>query len=161
MLLCKTRAVDDIARLAAIEAIKKQKARYFRGVDTADGDLVRSMLAEDCVLDLRGCCTDPTSGVDYLPQMNGVLRGRSAWPNGGMRAAGIVSVHEGHQCEIEPTSDTSADAIFAMSDRLFMPAGSAFAVMTGFGFYIETYLSTDAGWMLKTMRIERIRVEVS
>jgi hypothetical protein len=41
----------DLDWLAAAEAIRQIKARYFRGVDTADADLVRSILAEDCVLD--------------------------------------------------------------------------------------------------------------
>ena len=33
-----------------IEEIKQAKAKYFRGVDTSDGPLVRSILADDCLL---------------------------------------------------------------------------------------------------------------
>ena len=43
--------MNEIERLTAIEQIKQVKARYFRGVDSCDGELVRSLLAEDCVLD--------------------------------------------------------------------------------------------------------------
>lgn len=75
--------VDMMKRLAAIEAIRQVKARYFRGVDDRNSSLVRSILAETCVLDYRGCCTDPVSGIDHLPAMNKVMRGRSSWPAGG------------------------------------------------------------------------------
>ena len=84
--------MTDVERLAAIEAIKQAKARYFRGVDTGDGDLVRDVLAEDCVLDYMGCCTDPTTGQDFLPAMNVVMQGAASWSSEGLRALGIVSV---------------------------------------------------------------------
>ncbi len=47
--------MDNIERLLATDEITQLKARYFRGVDTCDGDLVRAILAEDCVLDYMGC----------------------------------------------------------------------------------------------------------
>lgn len=147
------------AQLADIEEIKQVKARYFRGVDTSDAALVRSILAEDCVLDYMGCCTDPATGQDFLPAMNMVMRGRDAWPEGGMRAAGIVSVHQGHHCDIVLTSATTATGIWSMTDRLYMPAGAPYALMQGFGWYHETYVKTQEGWKIQSIRIERIRVE--
>ncbi len=47
--------MTETERLAAIEAIRQLKARYWRGVDLGDGELVRSVLAEDCELDYHGC----------------------------------------------------------------------------------------------------------
>ncbi len=152
--------MNEIDRLAAIDAIRQLKHRYFRGVDTNDGDLVRALLAEDCVLDYRGCCTDPVSGHDYMPAMNIVLNGRDSWTAGGLAKAGIVSVHQGHGAEIDIVSDTRASAIWSMTDRLFMPPGRPFAVMTGHGYYHETYVRTDGIWRIATLRIDRIRVEV-
>lgn len=147
--------------LAAIEAVRLAKARYFRGVDTSDGDLVRSILAEDCVLDYQGCCVDPVSGVDHLPVMNLVVRGRSSWADGGLRAAGIVSQHQGFNPDIAITGETAAQATWPMSDRLWMPAGAPFRLLTGFGWYHETYVrEADGGWRIQTLRIERIRVLV-
>jgi hypothetical protein len=67
-------AAKELERLSAIEEIKQAKARYFRGVDTSDGALVRGVLADDCVLDYMGCCTDPKTGQDFLPSMNVVMR---------------------------------------------------------------------------------------
>ena len=81
--------------------IRLVKARYFRGVDCDDGDLVRSILATDCELDYRGCCTDPATGKDFMPAMNVVMKGRDSWVSGAFRKAGIVSIHQGHQGEIE------------------------------------------------------------
>lgn len=153
--------MNAIERLSAIEEIKQLKARYFRGVDTGDGDLVRGVLAEDCVLDYSGCCTDPASGRDFIPAMNIVLRGRDSWRSDGLSKLGIVSVHHGHNFEVEFDSDTAAKGIWSMTDRLYFPPGGTFALMTGYGHYIETYEKISDKWLLKTSRIKRIRVEVS
>ncbi|TCM17026.1 SnoaL-like protein [Novosphingobium sp. PhB165] len=152
--------MTETERLAAIEAIRQAKARYWRGVDLGDGDLVRSVLAEDCELDYHGCCTDPQSGVDHLPAMNLTLRGRDAWVPDGMARFGIVSVHQGHQSEIEVTGPDSARGIWSFTDRMFFPAGGAFSRLTGYGFYHEDYVRVDGVWLIKATRITRIRVEV-
>jgi hypothetical protein len=151
--------MDEVDRLAAIEAIKQVKARYFRGVDTGNGELVRSILAEDCVLDYMGCCTDPATGRDYLPAMNIVMEGRAPWSTGGLRDAGIVSAHHGHNSEITIESATRASAVWSMTDHLFLPPDGGYAVMTGYGFYHETYEKVGGNWLIKTLRIERTRVE--
>jgi len=152
--------MTETHELVAAEAIRTAKARYFRGVDTDDGALVRSILHPDCVLDYRGCCTDPASGQDFMPRMNVVLRGRSSY-SGGFAATGIVSVHHGHHAEISVTADSSAEAVWAMTDRLFMPAGAPFRCLTGYGWYHETYERVDGEWLIKNLRIQRIRVEVA
>lgn len=153
--------MDEVERLSAIEAIKQVKARYFRGVDTGDGEMVRPILAEDCLLDYMGCCTDPTTGHDYLPAMNVVMKGRAAWSSGGLRDIGIVSAHHGHNSEIIIESPTTASAVWSMTDRLFMPSGAEYSVMSGYGFYHETYEKIDGNWLIKSLRIERTRVETA
>jgi len=153
--------MNDLERLVAIDQIKQLRAKYFRGVDSCDGDLVKSILAEDCVLDYRGCCTDPATGKDFIPAMNVVLKGRDAWRSDGMSRLGIVSVHQGHHCEVEITGDTTARGIWAMTDRLYFPPGGEFSLMTGYGHYLETYEKIDDSWKLKTTRITRIRVEAA
>lgn len=153
--------MNTIERLSAIEEIKQLKARYFRGVDQCDGDLVRGILAEDCELNYIGCCVDPATGKDFIPAMNVILRGRDAWIADGMSKFGIVSVHQGHNFEVEFDSDTHARGIWSMTDRLYFPPGGDFSLMTGYGHYIETYEKIGAAWKLKTTRITRIRVEVA
>lgn len=151
--------MTDVERLVAIEAIRQLKARYFRGVDTGDGAIVKAILAEDCVLDYRGCCTDPATGRDFIPAMNVVLRGRESWMSDGMAKFGIVSVHQGHDLEVEFPDETTAKGIWSMTDRLWFPPGGAFALMTGHGHYHETYVKIGADWLLQATHITRIRVE--
>lgn len=152
--------MTETERLSAIEALKTLKARYFRGVDSGDGALVRSLLAADCVLDYRGCCTDPASGRDFMPAMNVVLKGRDAWVADAFAKAGIVTVHQGCNPEFSFQGDAGASAIWSFTDRFFMPPGAPFSRLTGYGHYHETYEKTGDEWRLKTTRITRIRVEV-
>jgi hypothetical protein len=146
-------------RLDAIEGVKLAKARYWRGVDICDGDLVRSILAEECELDYRGCCTDPATGRDWLPAMNVVLTGRDKWVADGMSRFGIVSVHQGNQPEITIEDADRASAIWAFTDRMFFPAGAEFATLTGWGHYHDTYVLREDRWQILTTRITRLRVE--
>jgi hypothetical protein len=152
-------ALNDVDRLAAIAAIRTAKARYFRGVDTDDAELVRSILADDCVLDYTGCFVDPASGADHFPQMSIVVRGRHGWPKRGLPSLGIVSVHQGHHSDIDITDQAAATAIWAMTDHIFMPAGAPQSRITGYGHYHETYERSGGTWLLKTLRISRLRVE--
>ena len=148
-------------RLAAIEEIRQLKAKYWRGVDSSDGALVRSILAEDCELDYIGCCTDPVSGQDHMPAMNVVLRGRDSWIADAFKSAGIVTVHQGYQNEITVPHLTTATGIWAFADRFFLPPGGAFTRLTGYGHYHDPYTLTAEGWKLRTTRITRLWVEVS
>jgi len=152
--------MTEADRLAATEAIKQIKARYWRGVDLCDGELVRSVLAEDCELDFQGCCVDPQTKVDHLPAMNVTLRGRDQWVSDGMARLGIVSVHQGHQADIEITGPDTARGIWAFTDRMFFPVGGDISRLTGYGFYHETYVRVGEAWKIQTTRISRIRVEV-
>jgi SnoaL-like domain len=151
--------MTETERLAAIDAIRQLKAKYWRGVDTGDAALVCSILAADCVLDFRGCCTDPTSGVDFLPEMNIVMQGRDSWQ--AQALAGYVTSHQGHQAEIEVTGPDAARAIWTFTDRFFYPPGMKYSRFTGYGYYHETYDKMADGWKLKTTRITRLWVEVT
>jgi hypothetical protein len=148
-------------RIGAIEDIKQLKARYFRCVDSGDEALVPTVLADDCVLDYRGCCTDPVTGEDFMPAMNVVLKGRESWVSDAFRKTGVVTVHQGHQCEITITGATTAEGIWSFTDRFFMPPGSPFSRLSGYGHYHETYEKIADEWKLKSTRITRIKVEVS
>ncbi len=150
--------MTDTEKLLAIEAIKTVKSRYFRGVDCSESELVRGILAEDCELDYRGCCTDPTSGKDYFPALNIVMQGRDSWSSEGFAKAGIVSVHQSHNHDIELLDEYSAKAIWSMTDRLIMPEGSDYKQMTGYGYYHETYKKYGKDWKIQTLRIERLWV---
>lgn len=107
----KAERMNEMERLSAIEQLRQLKSHYFRGVESGDGDLVRGVLAQDCALDYVGCCVDPATGRDFIPAMNVVLRGRDSWKADGMARFGTVSVHQGHNLELEFDSDTVARGI--------------------------------------------------
>lgn len=153
--------MEQIARLTAIEAVRQVKARYFRGVDDGDGHLVRSILAPDCILDYVGCCKDPVTGIDHMPAMNLVIRGRDQWPLGEPVAERAVTVHQGNDPDITIQSETHAMAIWSFTDRMFLPPGGPFLQLTGWGRYHDTYENLGDGWKLKTTRIVRLRVETT
>ena len=140
------------------EAIRHAKARYVRGVDTNDAELVRGMLAEDCVLDYTDCFVDPSSGDDFFPAMSIIVRGRDAWRGGGLRDHGIVTVHQTFDFEIDVDGD-AARSVCGMTDRLFMPEGSPDRVLVGYGHYHETWRRVEGAWRLHTLRLTRLKVE--
>ena len=152
--------MTESERLAAIEEIKQLKAKYWRGVDTSDGELVRAILAEECELDYIGCCTDPASGVDHMPTMNVVLKGRTSWISNAFKDAGIITVHQGHHSEITVADEAAASGIWSFTDRFFLPPGGAFTRLTGYGHYHDTYAKVGGVWLLQTTRITRLWVEV-
>jgi hypothetical protein len=155
--------MDDLQRLTAIDCIRQAKARYLRAVDTGDMALGRDMLADDCVLDFRACWTDPGTGEDLWPEINVVMNGSASFSPEGFAALGVVSEHtSAHHCytyEVEFTDDSHAQATWAMTDRLFMPAGGKYSQLTGYGYYHETFVRVGDGWRMKTMRVSRLRVE--
>lgn len=89
-----------------------------------------------------------------------MLRGSEMWADG-FSTSGVVPVHQGHQGEVEITGEDSATAIWAMADRLFMPPGAPFSLLTGYGHHHETYERQDGVWKIKTLRLARLRVEVT
>jgi len=150
--------MTESERLLAIEEIRQLKAKYWRGIDCVDGDLVRSILSEDCVLDYTGCWTDPVTGTDHMPEMNVVWRGRDSWPSR-QDGSPFASVHQGHQNEIELIDETTARGMWYFTDRFFIPAASPFPQLVGYGQYQDTYEKSDGRWLLKTTRITRFRIE--
>lgn len=154
--------MDVLTRLAAIEDIKLLKARYFRAIDTKDRPLLRSILADDAVVDYRGAATDPRTGINHVPSATEApIAGADAIADSVMQSlAPLVSVHHGCMPEIIVTSDDRAEAIWAMTDRLQPVEAGPFAEMIGWGHYFETYEKSDGGWKIKTMRLTRLRVDV-
>jgi hypothetical protein len=141
--------VDSLAELLAIEAIRGLKARYFRCVDGKDWAGFGALFTDDARFDM----TDDMPGA--------VLEGPRAIvaaASGGL--TGAVSVHHGHCPEIELLSAASARGIWAMEDRIWWPEGAApLASLHGFGHYHETYARVGDRWLIRTLKLSRLRVE--
>ncbi|MEX3854946.1 nuclear transport factor 2 family protein [Paraburkholderia sp. BR10923] len=143
--------MTDIEKLVAIEEIKQLKARYFRCIDTKNWDGFKSVFASDARFDI----SDDVPGC--------ILVGREKIEQAvSVPLAECVSVHHGHCPEIEITSGTTASGIWAMEDMLRWEADSAYPNRTlhGYGHYVETYEKIDGRWHIKSMKLQRLRVDV-
>ena len=129
-----------------IEAIKQLKARYFRTMDTKDWDAMRRVFTADVVMDSTGSGGSVITGadacVDFLIQAIG----------------DVITVHHGHMPEIELTSATTANGIWAMEDMLRWPDGRD---LHGYGHYTETYQKIDGDWRIKTLKLSRLRMDMT
>jgi uncharacterized protein (TIGR02246 family) len=146
--------MDDIEILAAVEAIRQVKARYFRCMDTKDWDGFADQFAPDAVMDINEDIGG-SPGDDA-----GTIRGNQAIADF-VRGAidDVLTVHHGHMPEIEITSPTTARGIWAMEDMLRWPEAASMNEMHGYGHYHETYEKTDGQWRIKTIRLARLRVD--
>lgn len=145
--------MNDVDRLLAIEEIKQVKARYFYGLDHKDWDLWRrEVWAPDGRLE--------------VPEVNEVHEPLEKVIEEVSRQVGDqVSIHHGHMPIIEFVSDTEAQVIWAMEDRLYrsreQPLYDGSIHLHGFGHYRETYVKIDSGWRIKSSRLTRLRVEMT
>ena len=139
-----------------IESIKKLKAQYFRHVDTKDWVRWADVFTEDAIL---------TYDVNVLTDKNGPQtsepsKGREAIVAGAKAVIGDAStVHHGFMPEIELTSPTTAEGIWAMEDILEWPDSRK---IHAYGFYNETYRKEQDGqWRIATLHLVRIRVDIT
>jgi hypothetical protein len=142
--------MTETERLAALEDIKALKARYWLGVDTRDGDLLRSVFADDAMIPVQ-----EGSGRDRAPE---------AFIENLLTAlAGATSLHLGGSPLIEFQSATEATGIWTLEDRIWAPDGSKlpFKVLHGWGHYHDRYRRTDDGWKIAWFFLKRVRVEAT
>jgi hypothetical protein len=145
--------MNDIERILAIEAIKCVKSKYFYGLDYKDWALWRRE-----VFALEARIEVPEASIDIVGVENII-----AWV--AEQTADQVSVHHGHMPDIAITSETTANGVWAMEDRLYRtkehPLADGSTWLHGFGHYHETYVRTSAGWRIASTRLTRLRVETS
>jgi hypothetical protein len=131
----------DADALAAIEEIKRLKARYFRLMDTKQWDAMPAVFAKNARL------LDEESNTGWS--------GRDTIIAGLARVlASARTVHHGHMPEIELLSDTEARGVWAMNDWVDTPDFT----LDGWGHYHERYVFEDGAWRIADERISRLRV---
>ena len=132
-----------------IEAVKQLKARYFRTMDTKDWAGMREVFAPDVHIDVSADGAGVFDDADsFMAMLEDVLRD-------------VVTVHHGHMPEIELTSPTTATGLWAMEDRLRFPEGGPISELHGYGHYHETYVKLDDAWRIQSMRLDRLRRDVT
>ncbi|MGE3301705.1 MAG: nuclear transport factor 2 family protein [Hyphomonadaceae bacterium] len=131
--------------LVAREEIKTLKARYFRHADTKAWDAWRDeVFCPDAVFTFDGMKGEPLRGVEAI----------IAWVR--PRVEGAVTIHHGFMPEITILSETTAEGVWSMEDRIIKPNTPAYH---GFGRYHETYERLEAGWRIKTVHLARTHAE--
>ena len=147
--------MDVVERLDAVEQIRRLKARYFRCMDTKDWEGFADVFAPDAVMDMSGevpPSDDPEAGI---------TRGNREIAAFVEAAVGdVVTVHHGHMPEIDVTSPTTARGIWAMEDKLRWPEAAPIAALHGYGHYHETYVRIEGRWLISTLTLTRLRLDV-
>jgi hypothetical protein len=72
--------------------------------------------------------------------------------------APAITVHHGHMPEIDVTSPDTATGIWSMEDSIWWPEGSRRKTLHGLGHYHETYQKIGGRWLIKTLKLTRLRV---
>jgi hypothetical protein len=167
-------SLSAVEKLLAVEAIKRVKNKYAYSADQHDWEQFVSVFAPDAVLDesdfpapLKPYSQERASEeiVAYLESFASGVE----WPLVGRDAilAQHVGVSPDHRMthhlvnpDIEVTSETTAKAIFRFESHHWFPKGGPVHYMHNFGTYHETYVKLDDGcWYIKTVKLERRRVE--
>jgi hypothetical protein len=129
-----------------IEAIRRLKARYFRTLDAKDWVGMREVFTDDVVVDTTGSGGGVVSGADEL-----IVFLRES-------LAGTVTVHQGHMPEIDLTSETTADGVWALHDIVIWPNGMR---LDGYGHYHESYEKGPDGWRIKSSTLTRLHMDLA
>lgn len=138
------------ADLAAIEAIKTTKAKYFYFLDNKRWDDLRTVFTDDCDFDSAKIGEYQMSGVDDF------IKYAAAGLTGG------ISVHHGHMPIIDLVGDGTATGIWAMSDYVQVPdpdQPGVFRGFIGYGHYHERYRQVGDDWKICGWAITRLRVD--
>jgi hypothetical protein len=153
----KQRGIDmlTVQDLVGIEEIKQLKVRYWRAVDTKDFRLLRSVFAENCVVDFRDAmlARDDTKlwhDADKFCEDTGIA------------TRGVITVHHGFPPEITVTSQREAEGVWPFEDLVWVEGNSSplpFRRFRGWGHYHDCYCKTPAGWKIARTRISRLRIE--
>ena len=128
-----------------IEAIKKLKAKYFRCVDKKLWDEMEEIWVEDAVADYG-------MGIELLQGREAILE----FLKKNLDRDSMISVHQGHNPEIEITSDTTARGVWVLNDRLII---QTIATLNGWRYYEDEYVKVNGEWKKKNTRITNILEE--
>jgi len=123
------------------EAIKKLKAKYWRCVDKKLWDELADCFAED-------------AAADYGPDIK--LKGRKTiiqFLKDSLGRESVITAHEGHNAEIEITSETTAKGIWPLHDYVVIQPNTR---LNGWGHYEDEYVKENGQWKKKSTKITRI-----
>jgi len=129
-------------QLAEIEAIKRLKYKYLRCVDLKKWDELKECFTEDARSGF-------SSGAYSYEGRDAII----SFLKEGLPETRL-SMHHGHQPEIDITSDTTASGKWALEDYLIDTEGDW--SMRGAAFYHDEYVKIAGEWKIKATGYDRI-----
>ncbi|WP_288879954.1 nuclear transport factor 2 family protein [Pedobacter panaciterrae] len=149
----KNSKLSSMQDLALIEEIKRMKSRYCRYVDTKQWEKLAGLMDKKISMDFRDPEGKQLFSFDNRKDMISLTSSM---------LEKAVTVHHVHNPEIELLSSDSAKAIWAMEDLIAFPEDAQdapFKVMHGFGHYHERLERTTDGWIIKSLKLHRLKLE--
>ena len=121
------------------QAITRLVLNYARGADRRDGDLFASVFTEDGVLDYNGRQSTGPKQLGKIPSALNVY---------------AKTYHTVLNTFIEIDGDTAKGEIYSASHHLRPIEGAASSDRVMYITYLDDYVRTDAGWRIKTRKVE-------
>ena len=133
-----------LQQLSDLEEIKVLKARYFRGIDTADWALLEGMFTDDVNVEYVG--------GDYHVRLKGAAAMMEFLANS--FHSGTLGMHHGHTPEIALTGPDSAEGIWYLED-IFINLEEEFHTF-GSAIYRDVYLREGGTWRISSTVYDRV-----
>jgi uncharacterized protein involved in tellurium resistance len=133
-----------LQQLSDIEDIRTLKHRYFRGIDTADLNLLRPLFTADVSVDYRG--------GNYRVRLEG--RDNMIEFLANSFHSGAVAMHHGHMPEITLTGDDRAEGIWYLEDVFINVEHQTHT--TGSAIYRDLYQREDGVWKIARTEYDRV-----
>ena len=134
----------SLQQLSDFEDIRTLKHRYFRGIDTADIELLKSLFTEDIEVDYRG--------GSYRARISGRDNMLEFLANS--FNANALAMHHGHMPEITLTGGDTAEGIWYLED-LFIARDVRLKTM-GTALYSDIYRREKGRWKIARSEYDRV-----
>lgn len=127
---------ENVRMLSDIEAIKRLKHKYFRCLDLKRWDELAECFTEDAT-------TSYTDGKFSFQGVGAII----GFLKKSLGSGSVLSMHQGHQPEIDLTSTTTAKGTWAADAGLvILPANMSTREVN---FYFDDYVKIDGQWKIK------------
>lgn len=130
--------------LEDIEAIKRLKVRYWNSVDNQQWDKMADCITEDFVFESPQL--GKMEGRDFIVKVLKKL------------LKNATTAHQGHNPEIEISSNTTARGRWALNDRVELPDKRFFR---GYRHYEDEYVKENGSWKIRRSKLTNIFQESS